>query len=182
MKLIFTSLLPLIVVALMSKQAPAQVGQLNENLSVSVQDLRTAPTEVVLDGRSLTLWAYPWRDFMPGLWQRPDGSPLMVVFKIATSDKKPLPGGVRPDGAWVLFGEQAWEISNLRRNVAQVPDNQNLSGTWIACPVSPLCEFTIRDGPRWGPRVLVDAVVRFADKDGQHYLLRAPKQTVVATF
>jgi len=106
----------------------------------------------------------------------------MVVFKIATSDKKPLPSGVQPDRAWVLFGDQTWEISNLRRNVARSPDNQSVIETWIACPVSPVCEFTIRDGPRWGPGVLVDAVVRFADKNGQRYLLRAPKQSIEASL
>jgi len=182
MKIISTSLLPFIAVAFTYMHPPPEVGQSNENLSVSVKDLREAPTEAVLDGRSLTLSVYPWRDFMPGPAKGPDGSPLMVVFKVATSDKKPLPTGVRPDRACVLLDERTWEISNLRRNVAQVPDNQNLSGTWIACPVSPVCEFTIRDGPHWGPGVLVDAVVRFADKDGQHYLLRAQKKSIEATF
>src|SRR6266498_1106513 len=160
MKIISTLLLTFIPVAFTFIHLPAQVGQSKENPSESITDLRSAPTEVLLDGRSLSLSAYPWRDFMPGAWPGPDGSPLMVVLKVATSDKKPLPSGVRADGAWVLFGEQTWEISDLRRNVARIPDNKDSSEKWINCPDLPVCEFTVRDGPSWGPGVFVDVVLR----------------------
>jgi len=178
MNAIFTLVLVLIPAACPFKQFPALGGQAKENRSVSVNDLRNAPTEVLLDGSSLSLSAYPWRDFMPGIWSGPDGSPMMVGFKVATSDKKPLPSGVRADGAWVLFGEQIWEISDLRRNVARIPDNKDSSEKWINCPASPVCKFTVRDGPKWGPGVFVDVVVRLTDKEGGQHLLRAPKQYV----
>ena len=181
MKISSTLLLSFIAVAFTSLQPPAKVGQSNENLLVSIKDLRNAATEVVLDGRPLFLSAYPWRDFMPGTVSTPDGSPLMVAFKVATFDKQPLPRGIRADAAWVLFGEQTWEISNLRRNVARIPDNTDSSEKWISCPVSPVCEFTVRGGPKWGPGVLFDVVVRLADKEGQQYLLRAPKQSIMRT-
>ena len=180
MNILFSLLLPLISAAFPFMQLPAQVGQAKENLSVSVDDLRNAPTEVVLDGRSLSLSAYPWRDFMPGT-STADGSPMMVVLKVATSDKKPFPSGVRADGAWILFGEQMWEISDLRRNVAGIADNKDSSEKWINCPVSPVCEFTVRHGPKWGPGVFVDVVVRLTDKEGRHHLLQVPKQYVDAS-
>jgi hypothetical protein len=181
MNIIFTLLLALILAAFPLVHLSAPTGQSKENPSLSIKDLRNAATEVVLDGRSLSLSAYPWRDFMPGT-STADGSPMMVGLRVATSDKKPFPSGVRADGAWILFGEQMWEISDLRRNVAGIPDNKDSSEKWINCPVSPVCEFTVRDGPKWGPGVFVDVVVRLTDKEGRHHLLQVPKQYVKAAW
>ena len=105
-------------------------------------------------------------------------SPMMVVLKVATTDKKPFPSGVRMDRAWVLFCEQMWEASEFR---AQVKGPRNNKDSWINCAESPVCEATARDGPRWGPGVFVDVVVRLTDKEGRHYLLQAPKQYVNRT-
>ena len=181
MNIISTLLLPLIPAAFPFMQLPAQVGQSKENLSVSINDLRNAPTEVVLDGRSLSLSAYPWRDFMPSTLPAPDGSPMIVVLKLATADKKPFPSGVRIDRAWVLFGEQMWEVSDLRGQVKGSPHYKDSSEGWTNCPDSPVCETTARDGPKWGPGVFVDVVVRLTDKEGRHHLLQAPKQYVKRT-
>jgi hypothetical protein len=41
-----------------------------------------------------------------------------------------------------------------------------------------MCEFTVRDGPKWGPFVFVDVVAQLTDKEGRHHLLQAPKQYV----
>ena len=175
MNTFFTLLLALIPLAFPFKQVPALVGQAKEDLSVSVNDLRNAPTAVVLDGRSLSLSAYLWRDFMPGSPPAPDGKPMIAVLKVATSDKKPFPSGVRLDRAWVLFGKQVWEASEFRE---PVKDPLYDKDSWINCSDSPVCEAVARDGPKWGPGVFVDVVVRLTDKDGRHYLLQAPKQLV----
>jgi hypothetical protein len=176
MNKIFTLLLILATFPFM--QFPADVDQSKENLSISIKDLRNAPTEIVLDGRSLSLSAFPWRDFMPGTLNGPDGSPMMVALKVATTDKKPFPSGVRMDRAWVLFGEQVWETSKVRDQLNSPPYEKD---SWIACSDSPACETTLRDGPKWGPNVFVDVVVRLTDKEGQHHLLQVRKQCVTAT-
>ena len=178
MNTIFTLLLAFIPAACPFQQFPALVGQSKESLSVSIKDLRSAPTEVVLDGRSLSLSADLWRDFMPSLPPMIDGKPMIAVLKVATSDKKPFPSGVRLDRAWVLFGEQMWEISEFRAQVKGTPQNKD---SWINCADSPVCEVVAREGPKWGPAVFVDVVVRLTDKEGRHYLLQAPKQCVKAT-
>jgi hypothetical protein len=180
MNIIFILLLALIPAAFPFAQLPTQTGQSKENLSVPIKDLRKTPTEVVLDGRALTLSAYLWRDFMPSTFPAPNGSPMMAVFKIATSDKKPPLSKVRIDRAWVLFGEQVWEIPDLRRNVERITDNKDSSEKWISCPDSSVCEFTARNGPKWGPGVFVDVVVRLIDEEGRHHLLQARKQYVTA--
>jgi hypothetical protein len=179
MNTFFTLLLALIPVAFPFKQFPALVGQAKENLPVSINDLRNAPTEVVLDGKSLSLSAYLWRDFMP--ISPPDGKPMIAVLKVATSDKKPFPSGVRTDRAWVLFGEQMWEASELKEQLKGPPYCKDASGKWIKCPDSPVFISVARDGPKWGPGLFVDVVVRLTDKGGRHYLLQAPKQYVNRT-
>jgi len=179
MNIIFTLLLALMPAAFPFVQLPAQTNQSKENLSVSIKDLRNAATEVVLDGRSLSLSAYPWRDFMPTTSWGAEGSPMMVVLKVATSDKKPFPSGVRMDRVWVIFGEQVWETSELRAQVKTLPYNKDL---WVNCSDSPVCEVTARRGPKWGPRVFVDVVVRLTDKEGRHHLLQVPKQCVEASY
>ena len=178
MNIILTLLLALVLAAFPLVHLPAQTGQLKENLSVSIKDLRNAATEVVLDDRSLSLSAYPWRDFMPSTLPNADGSPMMVALKVVTVDKKPLPSGIRIDRAWVLFGEQVWETSQFRERRKGPRYDED---SWINCAASPACEVTIRDGPKWGPGVFVDVVVRLIDKAGRHHLLQAPKQYVQRT-
>lgn len=175
MNMILCLMLALMPGASPLRQLRALVGQTKQDLSVSIKDLRNAPTVVVLDNRSLYLSVYPWRDFAPGA-TGPDGTPMMVGLKVTSADKQPLPSGIRMDRAWVLFGEQSWEVSNLRgRKAGQDHDKDS----WINCSDSPTCEVTIRDGPKWGPGVFVDVVVRLTDSEGQHHFLQAQKQRVM---
>src|SRR5678815_1216011 len=114
MNIISSFLFPVVAIAFTLTQGPAQVVQSNEQPPLSIKELRNVPTEIVVDSRSFSLTSYPWRDFMPTNLPAPNGSPLMVVLKIATTDKKPLPGEVRLERAWVLFGEEMWEASDFR--------------------------------------------------------------------
>lgn len=155
----------------------ASIGQTKQDSSVPIKELRNAPTMVVVDNRSLHLWTLPWRDFMPVKWDA-DGSPLMVVVRITSADKQPLPSGIRVDRVWVLYGEQSWEVSDLRGRIAGQDLDKDL---WIKCAVTPVCEVTVRGGPKWGPGVYVDVVVRFTDSEGQVHFLQAPNQFVKST-
>lgn len=173
MKRIFSLVLALMSMAFLCNENVAQ-----ENSPVSLTDLRSAPAEIVLDGKSISLTAFPWRDFMPGASMGPEGSLLMVGLKVIASNEKQFPSGVRMDRAWVILGEQIWEVSNLRtegRNPAVGQDG------WINCSESLGCQATIREGPRWGPSVQVDVVVRLTDKEGQHYLIQSAKQKIQAS-
>ena len=174
MNVFFRFVLGLMLMAVLFTEIHAQVDQAKENLpAVSIKELRNAPAEIVLDGKSLSLSAYLWRDFSPG----PFGErPLMVAVKVATSDKQPFPSRVRIDRIWVLFGEQIW-ASDFRGR-AQSP-SLNKEG-WIYCSDSPVCEASARGGPTWSPGVLVDVVVRLIDKEGKHHLIQARKQPINA--
>lgn len=174
MNVILSLMLALMPAASPLKQLRALAGQAKENLSVSIKDLRNAPTMVVVNNRSLHLSTYPWQDFMPGAGA-PDGRPLMVALKVTSADKQPLPSGIRMDRAWILIGEQAWEVPLRGRKIGEDKDSP------INCPASPVCEISFRGGPKWGRVVYVDVVLRLIDSEGQEYFLQAPNQYVVAT-
>jgi hypothetical protein len=80
--------------------------------------------------------------------------------------------------AWVLFGEQIWEVPDFRFRGRRLSDNKEM---WINCSVSSGCEITFSEGPKWGPGVFVDVVVRLIDKEGKHHLIQAQKQYINAT-
>jgi len=173
MNVILSLMLALMPAASPLKQLRALAGQTKENLSVSIKDLRNAPTMVVVNNKSLHLSIYPWQDFAPGA-REPDGSPVMVALKVTSADKQPLPSGIRMDRAWILFGDQAWEVSLRGRKAGEDKDSP------INCPASPVCEISIQ-GPNWGRVFYVDVVLRLIDSEGQEHLLQAPNQFVIAT-
>jgi hypothetical protein len=173
MNVILSFMLALIPAASHFGESRAFMGQTQEHSSVSIKDLRNAPTVVVLDNKSLSLSAYPWRDFMPG--QGADGSPLMVVLKLGSADKKPIASGVRMDRAWVLLGDEIWEAADLR---GRIPAQAHPEDSWVNCSGLPVCETTVRDGPKWSPGVSIDVIVLLTDSAGKRYFLQAPKKYI----
>jgi hypothetical protein len=179
MKVILSLIVALMLAASPPKQLRAFVGQTKQNLSVPIKDLRNAPTMVVVDNRSLHLSTYPWRDFSPGAWGQ-GGSPMNIGLKVTSADKQPLPSGLRMDRAWVLFGEEAWEVPIRGRKAGQDHDKDSWIN-WINCADKPVCEISLGGGPQWGPSVYVDVVVRLTDSEGRKHFLQAPNQFVIAT-
>jgi len=177
MNVILSLMLALMPATSPLKQLRDLVSQTQENLSVSTRELRNAPTVVTLDNRYLRLTAYPWRDFNPGSGGL-NGTPMMVALKVASADKQRLPNGLRMDRAWVLFNEEMWEVPNLRERKAGQDQDKD---SFVNCSNSPACEFTLREGPKWGPGVYVDVIVRLTDSEGQHHFLQAPHQYVLRT-
>jgi hypothetical protein len=129
-------------------------------------DLRAAPTNVVLSGKRLQLGVSLWRDFMP--IAPPDGRPLAGVLQVQTDDRSRVPADVRADAVWIVNGADLWST---------VPREDRPSGDG-----RPDYEVIVRDGPKWGPNVGVDVVVRLVDAGGRTALLSARNQIIGATF
>jgi hypothetical protein len=124
----------------------------------------SAPTRVVSDGVELILTAFLTRDFMP--ISPPDGKPLGGVLRIKTENGTPVPTGIVVTASWILFNAETWPASVEQRPHAETGPNY---------------EVIVRDGPKWGPDVMVDVVVRVRDSAGAESLLRAPKQLIIGT-
>jgi hypothetical protein len=132
---------------------------------IPVSELSSAPTRIIADGKTLSISASLWRDFMP--IAPPDGHPLGGVLKIATDDGSPVPAGVTADTSWVIHNADVWSTTVEQRSRAET---------------APIYELVVRNGPKWGPHVAVDVVVRLRDKSGRVFLLRAAGQHIGATW
>jgi hypothetical protein len=128
-------------------------------------ELRSAPTSIVVDGRALTLRASLWRDFMP--ISPPDGRPLAAVLQVQPADGTPVSPSIRATAVYVVLGGDVWTAAALEER----PRSET----------APAYEVVARDGPKWGPDVNVDVVVRLTD-GSRSWLLRAPEQRISAAF
>jgi hypothetical protein len=110
--------------------------------------------QVQIDGHDYTLTASAWRDFQPVA--PPDGQPLVVALKVSAPDGTPVPA-VLIDNVWVLKGKEQWSAKPEKAIQEQ--------GV-------PHLETAVRGGPKWGPGINVDVVVRL--KQGKKtWLVRA---------
>lgn len=125
-----------------------------------LEELRNAPLEARLDGRTYTLDADLWRDFMPPT--PTNGRPLAVVLRVIAEDGEEVPADLEILQAWVLHEDQAWS------GILDVEDVE---------PGDDFLEATMQNGPKWGPDVLVDVVARIR-VDSVSALLRVADQNV----
>jgi hypothetical protein len=130
----------------------------------SVAELRGAPVSVDVAGRTLSLESHLWRDFMP--ITPPQGQPLAAVLRIHANTGA-LPSGLEASAVWVVYGDQVWATEDLE---IRPPD-----------AAQSYLEVVARNGPKWGPDVTVDVVVRLVDAEDRRWLLRAADQTILRT-
>ena len=121
-----------------------------------------SPSGTVVDGARLVLETYLSRDFRPV--SPPDGRPLVALLRINAADSSAVPRTVRADSAWVTYGQEVWAAPVVEERLRTTGDR--------------VYEVVAREGPKWGPEVNVDVVVRVRGADGQAVLLRAPTQPI----
>lgn len=132
--------------------------------TLTVQELRDAPTDSSIANTPLLLEANVWRNFMPG--PPPDERRLIVSMRIRAAAGTEVPSSVWADAAWVIHGEEVW--------ATPVAEEQ---------PRSPSCgyyEVMARNGPLWEPGSRVEVIVRLRDAAGNTVLLRAPDLSISA--
>jgi hypothetical protein len=132
---------------------------------INAATLRSAPTSIGAGGATLTLGTTVWRDFMPV--SPPDGKPLIVVAQVKTTDGSPVPASIRATDIFIVFDNTVWSTS--------AREERSRSET------APVYEVVGRDGPKWGPGVTVDVIVRMTDGASVSFL-RAPGQPISATW
>jgi len=116
----------------------------------------SAPVSAEVDGRTFRVEADLWRDFQPVA--PPEGQPMMAVARVVAGDGLSLPDDLTVDRLWVVKGEERW-----------APVIQTEGHTVHAA-----------DGPKWGPGIEVDVVVRLA-RGKQTWLVRAPDVPIKRT-
>ncbi|MDQ7065299.1 MAG: hypothetical protein Q9P90_13770 [candidate division KSB1 bacterium] len=144
------------------------VGACSENPvappDIDIRSLQAAPEKLTVAGKSLILSCSLWRDFMP--ISPPDGRPLVVVIAVQAADSTALPEGLDADAVYVIYEGQVWKAwLNENPDLTQPPYR---------------LEKVARNGPKWGPGVYVDVVVRL-EYGGKTYMLRASRQRIQKT-
>ena len=132
------------------------------------ETLGAAPETVSVAGVALRLRTYIWRDFMPGPGAERDGSPMMAAFQVMTVDGTPVPPTLRANVGWIVWGDRVWEGPVAEERPREAGGSK--------------LEVMMRGGPKWGPGIYVDAVVRIVDGEGIAHLLAARHQEVEATL
>jgi hypothetical protein len=130
----------------------------------SLKGLLAAPDEITMDGRRLTLETYLWHNLMPGFG--PVERPLLALIRVTAVDQLPFPSTVDADRLWIIYQSAIWE-TELSETITEGPHQLSKMA---------------RDGPKWGPSVYVDVIVRIVYISGKRYLLRASHQLIGAAY
>ncbi len=142
------------------------VGILLTPSTVSLHDLQTAPEEIEINGSEYTLETYLQRDFMPV--SPPDGRPLRVSVRVIAPGETAISSKIDATRVWVVNGKEIWETELVSQGFPTRGDTLEKVGRG--------------GGPKWGPGISVDVVVRIIDlKSGKDYLLRASNQYIGRT-
>ena len=134
---------------------------------VPLNQLLASPDTITVDRTQLYLTTNLNRDFMP--ISPPDGKPLVAQCLITSTDTTDITKSISADVVWIVYQGQVWK-------------------SWLSTPVNPPdtkwpnCVAKVAlNGPKWGPNVSVDVVVRVIGPKGSTRLLRASEQWIGRT-
>jgi len=96
---------------------------------------------------------------------------MIASICVTAIDQLPFPGTVDADKLWIINGQEVWETEFSDEEIPQDPNRMHQ------------LEKVARDGPKWGPDIYVDVVVKVKDyANFRIYLLRASNQYIGATW
>jgi hypothetical protein len=81
-----------------------------------IEELKSAPSEIKLEGKSYSLEVYIWRDFMPTT-DTFVNTGIMGSIKIKTSDSSQIPTSLKVTKLWILNKDSVWETKPVRINL-----------------------------------------------------------------
>ena len=132
-----------------------------------IETLLSAPEQIEIDNRKYILETFLWRDFMP--IAPPDGQPLISLIWVTAIDSLPFPSSIDATKLWVINEE---EVCETKFSGEERPENPQRKHQ---------LEKVARNGPKWGPGIYVDVVVRITYGSRNFYLLRASNQYISRT-
>ncbi|WP_010245015.1 cohesin domain-containing protein [Acetivibrio cellulolyticus] len=133
--------------------------------SIELDELLAKPEQININGVMYSIDTYLGRDFMPIC--PPNGQPLTGIVDLIGDEKIELPETVDLDRVWIINGNKVWEskFSNEDKSIFEQGTKKK--------------ERIIIGGPKWGPDINVDVVVRIIDKSNNEvYFLRASNQPI----
>lgn len=140
----------------------------NPSTDVPPDILKLSVDTLQLGQQTFILRTELWRDFMP--ISPPDGRPLTAYIEIETVDSSAITLDMDSDRIYIVNGEDVWASSYAEELPDDYPARQPFRIVKIA-----------RDGPKWGPNIYVDVIVRIV-AEGSTYFLRAKNQHIGMTW
>ncbi|MDH5597612.1 MAG: hypothetical protein OEY34_00725 [Cyclobacteriaceae bacterium] len=120
---------------------------------------------VTINGTTLELHAYLWRDFMPV--SPPDGQPLRSINWLVDVDSIEVPGYIHLAEQFVIYGDSLWNAPYTEGYIMPQPY---------------VVERMSTGGPKWDPFVEVTVMAKVIDSStGAAYLLKREKQLIHRT-
>lgn len=135
--------------------------------SPDIKELLAFPEQVEINGRIYTLETYLWRNLMPGT--DPDG-PLIALVWVTAVDLLQFPSNLDANRLWIINGQEVWETEFSTAIRLKDPNRKHQ------------LEKIARDGPKWGPDISVDVVVRIIDHNNGVYFLKASNQYIGGAY
>lgn len=133
---------------------------------VPLDVLLASPDTMNIENQQIVLSTYMWRDFQPV--SPADGRPLIALVYLETVDSSIIDSSIDIQSIYLVYQNRVWKSLFSKEEL----------------PPSELKPFRItkiaRDGPKWGPDVYVDVVVRGKFKN-EEFLLRASEQYIGRT-
>jgi hypothetical protein len=131
---------------------------------LEVDRLQAAPDTLGIAGRTLTLEADLWRDFL--LVQT--DPPLTTSITVADVLSRDIPEAIEVAHLWVIVGYDLWEVpADLAGWTRRSPDRMELIFT---------------GGPHWAVGTRADVVVGILDPNGELHRVRVADREVRGTF
>ncbi|SHN47046.1 hypothetical protein [Cryptosporangium aurantiacum] len=137
----------------------------DDTLGECLDGLKAIPSDVSIAGAKVRISTHLWRDFMPTC--PPDGRPLIAAVTVTTDPPSPLPPAIQAVRLVLVYGSTLWITRVIEEHHWMRNDSR--------------FEVIAREGPKWGPDVLVDAVLELRAGDGHSYLVRAGEQLIRRT-
>lgn len=124
----------------------------------SADELKTSPTTISINGSTLTLDAYVWRDFMPPTTT--DGDPMRSTVQLNLISGPEILSQVHLVRQYVVMNNEVWAADLY----------------YLSIGTSTL-EGTSANGPKWGPNIIVDVILEFT-YGGKTYKILSPNQNI----
>jgi hypothetical protein len=132
--------------------------RINELLNMSSE-------QATIDGTTLELYSYMWRDFMP--ISPPNGKSLTSINWLVDIDSVAIPNHIMLSEQYVINGDSLWTASYTEEERETQPY---------------VIERISREGPKWEPYVEVIVIAKVVDSNtNSEYFLIRDNQTIERT-
>lgn len=157
------SLIILLSLKIFSCQKKKISGKIKKDAEFA-QELRNSLESLTINDNQLVLSTYLWRDFMPSPDADGNGSKMICVNTLSTTDSVSILSSIQLKKQYIIKGNEIWTADYSEFNQNQPFEKEGI----------------VREGPKWGPDITVDVVCEF-ENNGTVYRIISKNQLIHKT-